>query len=363
MIRPRLLPIFALPGLLWASPAAAQTVQLPCAVASQQTIGGNEKNLIARYAKEGADLLASEDPADVQRGRERLLTPLRCPDVSAAFRVEYGNALQAAVRDAIQSGDDFRAANALLVAGMVASNNSVQAIDSALKSPRETVRAAAAVALQHTLREQVTGRARLTSTVAEGAVAGAGARLAVEPSPAVAESILVALRVGADRQSPLVSQSIRAIGQGVAGVFKAARAQEDPDLPAWTRAAERAAEALWRATYDAQSRQVDQAESLAVAEGGAQILAYARDRAANQETPLSDEERQSLSKAIDSAEGSLILIHSRLAGGASIEKSLTGAFADDPDRFIAEADQWIGAQGRLTRAPYRFKAEDLAASD
>lgn len=360
---PRNLALFLAALCLWAVPdALAQSVQLPCATVAQQSMSASDKDLINQYASEGLDLLASDDPADVQRGRERLLTPLRCPDVSAAFRVEYANTLQNGLRAAINSGDDFRATNALLVAGMLASNNSVQAIDNALKSnASDTIRAAAAVALQHTLREQVTGRARLTSTVVEGAINNAGARLAAEQSPAVAEAMLVALRVGADRQSQVIAQSITAIGTGTAGAFKNARAQDDPDTNAWSRAAERAAESLWGATYNAQARQVEQSESLAVAQAAAQIIAYIRDRATNEDNPITEDERASLTKAIDSAEGSLILIHSRLAGGAAIDKSLSAAFTRSGDEFAAEADKWIGPQGRLTKAPYRFKAEDLAA--
>lgn len=348
-------------SLSLAPSAIAQSAQLPCAVASLQTMGTNEKNLIAQYTAEGMDLLNSDDPADVQRGRDRLLTPLRCPEVSAAFRVEYGRALDANLKAAINSDDAFRATNALLVAGMIASNSSLQAIDNAMQSRSESTRAAAAVALQHTLREQVTGRARLTTTVAESAITNAGRRLAVETSPTVVESMIVALRAGADRDSPLVTQSLKALGDGAAGAFAKARSQAEPDPMAWARAADRTTETLWRATYDSQVREVNQDQSVAAAKACAYILAYIRDRAADDQRPISDEERELLAKSIDSAEAALILIHSRLASGSPVSKSLGDAFKRSPDAFAREADKWIADSGRLTKAPYRFDAEDLAA--
>lgn len=344
------------------SPAApAQSTQLPCAIASQQSIGSNEKNLIAQYATEGLKLLNADDPAEVQRGRERLLTPLRCPDVSASFRVEYGRALENALKATINSGDAFRATNALLVAGMIASNSSIQAIDAAMQSPVESVRAAAAVALQQTLREQVTGRARLTSTVAESAITSAGRRLAAETSPTVVESMIVALRAASANDSPLVTQALKAIGEGAAGAFAKARSDDEANPIAWARAAERTTETLWRATYDSQVRQIDQAQSIAAATACAHILAYARDRAADEDLPMSDEEQQLLAKSINSAEAALILIHSGVAGGAPVTKTLADAFERGPDAFAREADKWIGVSGRLTNAPYRLDADDLAA--
>ena len=359
---PRRLAFLAATALFALAPTAtAQTTQLPCAVASQQSIGSNEKSLIAQYTAEGLQLLNSDDPVEVQRGRERLLTPLRCPDVSASFRVEYGRALDNGLKAAINSGDAFRATNALLVAGLVASNSSLQAIDSAMQSRTESVRASAAVALQHTLREQVTGRARLTTTVAESAITNAGRRLAAETSPTVVESMIVALRAAADNDSPLVTQSLKALGDGAAGAFAKARRDADSDPIAWARAADRTTETLWRATYDSQVRAVDQAQSIAASSACAQILAYARDRITDEDREMSDEERELIAKSIDSAEAALILIQSKIVGGTPVAKTLADAFRKGPDSFAREADKWIGASGRLTKAPYRLDAEDLAA--
>ncbi len=347
-------------SLLAAAPAAAQPSHIPCEVASNQRLSEAEKKQIVAHAAEGVTLLASSDPAEVQRGREHLMTPLRCPEVSAAFRIEYWRAMESGIRAAIGSANDQSASNALLVAGTVAATGSLQAIDGAMTSGRESLRASAAVALQTTLRENTLGRVRLTGPVIEGTLSKTAQQMAKETSPAVFEAIVVALRAGAGEDQSVAVPAMRALGKGAAGAFASARKSADADPMGWAYAAERTTDTIWRTTYDAQVRTLDRQQGIDTAAACAQVIAYIRDRLADEDTPMSDAERAVLGRAIESAEAALILINSRVTTEPAGRKGLAAAFSQGGDAFAREADRWIGASGRLTKEPYGLDAAALS---
>jgi len=103
-LRPRgfvLLAASALAVCLPAPAANGQIQRIDEATARSVTLSGTQRDEVARFVETYAPLVFGEDPAESARGLEELLTPLRDPGVSVAFRQAIAQLLRQQIAESI----------------------------------------------------------------------------------------------------------------------------------------------------------------------------------------------------------------------------------------------------------------------
>ncbi|MEM8758224.1 MAG: hypothetical protein AAGF47_10645 [Planctomycetota bacterium] len=103
-------------------------------------------------AAAAAESLAGGDTAAIEEAREDAVRYLSQRRLSVSDRLAAEGALRDAIESAIESGDEFRTVNALLVAGYLVTPTSFQAIEPLLRDERPGVRYAAFKAMRDSMR-------------------------------------------------------------------------------------------------------------------------------------------------------------------------------------------------------------------
>lgn len=119
---------------LWCgSPAVAQSVTIPPATITATTpVSQTDQNTIRQYVAQWSPGLSSEDPSEIATSRTRLLAPLETDGIGVPFRLAYGNEVSAAVEPLLRENDELIVINALRILGEVATDRSVNSIETIL---------------------------------------------------------------------------------------------------------------------------------------------------------------------------------------------------------------------------------------
>lgn len=140
--------LLALFGACTALPARAQN-ELGPEIVRAATLPPDAGEKIDAAAR-ALDLLTSDDPAVIQRGRNALLAPLRDRRASVAFRTAYGDRLIPTLRELVRAERDLVAINALRIAGEAATSDSAAVLAGATTEKRVSVRYAAVAGIGRT---------------------------------------------------------------------------------------------------------------------------------------------------------------------------------------------------------------------
>ncbi|MCB9838074.1 MAG: hypothetical protein H6813_01945 [Phycisphaeraceae bacterium] len=315
---------------------------------------------ISAYASDKMAGLSGGDPLVVRKARADLLAPLRRADVESGFRLKYSSALQQAGLERLASdADDLVAINAIVVAGELATQLSVNVAEKALRDQREAVRYEAARSVGALLRAADLGAAAIPENQIDALFGVLRGRFGEEPSVQVIDAMIVAL--SAPSLDPeLRTRCVAALCDGAASA--AQRWRDQPD--------EQRALTVFRAIDNAYSEllavqgSVDRgfAQSAAVASG--QALVFLMDwLRAQPPTGMTEAQRQLAKDLGAAAERVLLLAHNALTGDLQDER-LTRPLKDFVDgkpgarleNVRAALEPWIGAKGRLHAAPYNVPA-------
>lgn len=352
-------------GLIASPPpsASAQGVgQVNCAMAAKQAFGADDQQQIGALVASAAQELGSDDASVSQRGRDRLLTPLLCPGVSVAFRLEYGKAVEPAMAPMVTAQNDRVAVNALRVLGELRTSGSIRMLGQALQSDRAVIRFGAASGFRTLLSSSDAGFPEREIERALDAVRGALQR---EQDAQVADALVVALAsTGASPDAR--TRAMGMMAETVAGRLKSLRAGAMGDAaPVWTALAYRAVFVSRQALIEDLGRggvNNDFARSGAVLAG--QVLAMARELVSDPGARAQSSLMQDLGGAVGVAEGLAVFSHNALTQQRINETNLRGSFesavaSGNPAPFVEAVGAWIGPAGRLTKAPYNAKPADF----
>jgi hypothetical protein len=115
------------------------------ALAGSTSLSAADTQAISAYVAQAVPNLAGE-PEAMRLARQAILAPLAQPSVSVAFRLELAKGVLPAITPLISDERDINAANALRIAGELATSNSLELIQRSIKTDKRiSVRVAAAL--------------------------------------------------------------------------------------------------------------------------------------------------------------------------------------------------------------------------
>ena len=137
--------VFAMLTLAPALPAIclAQVSTLDPAIVQKQAMSEKDKSDIESFVKANSAALGGKDAIALKNARNNLLKPLEKGAATAGFRIAYGAAVLNAVDSIIKTGEELQAANALRLAGELATSSAVSSVKLGLASDKPGVRYAA----------------------------------------------------------------------------------------------------------------------------------------------------------------------------------------------------------------------------
>ena len=141
----RHLAIFAILAIGPALPSVsvAQVSSLNAALAQKQALSDSDKAEIEAFVKANSSALSGTDAIALKNARNALLKPLEAKGTTAGFRIAYGAAILNVIDGIIKTGDELQAANALRIAGELATSSAASATKLGLASAKPGVRYAA----------------------------------------------------------------------------------------------------------------------------------------------------------------------------------------------------------------------------
>lgn len=213
----------------------AGTLAVACLVvpAGAQPIGGLRDDLITKitalssseteevrqFAEPRLAALASDDAAARERARAELVSSLRRPGVSVAFRQAYRGVMLDRLAPLASDARDETAINALLVLGELADDAAARVVMERTGDDRQTVRYAAIAALATSLRAARDQAPALTPATAGRIVDHLGERLRGErdawTADAVARALIAAGSIGRSEFAPAAQHAWVALAEGV----------------------------------------------------------------------------------------------------------------------------------------------------
>ena len=246
-----------LAGLARAGTLAVALLTAPCAA---QPIGGLRDDLITKItALSSAETdevrqfveprllaLAGNDAVARERARAELVSSLRRPGVSVAFRQAYRGAMLDRLTPLASDARDEVAINALLVLGELADDAAARVLLERTGDDRQTVRYAAIAALTTSFRAARDQAPALTPATAGRIVDHLGERLRNEPdawtADAVARALIAAGSIGRSEFASVSQNAWVALGEGVGDRLYSA--EPSPELRIVLLTAMRAGEAM-----------------------------------------------------------------------------------------------------------------------
>lgn len=353
---------------LTGAPALAQ-LSLPEQVVRATVLSDANKSELAAFATPLLADLSSDEPAKLQSARSKLIAPLLDPGVSPAFRLELSRLLEPELRKLLSDKRESIVVNALVIAGEIATSDSVAIANSSAKSPSGVVRYQAAYAVARTFEAlQASGEALRPDAAAELA-RGLQARLQSEQDPAVVGALVRAARAATSITKPgfepVRAPAIESLCRGLAS---RADLSTDKPLPVQGVDSMMGACVLLREQLGA-SLPNDTVRSAAEFAGA--VLSHTGKVVRKGAMPASDDPaeplgmRERYAQLAAAAENVVALASSRLSGGSQVRtrdlaQKLRASSKRDDAAFAEDVAAYVGASGVLTKEPFNISPDRFA---
>lgn len=349
-------------ALLGPSPLASAQDLPPV---STERLSPSQEAQVREYVQSRLSTLESDDPrgAEAARARRELVEPMRNRNTSVAMRQAFAGAAIPGLREMVASDDDQRAVSALLVAGNIGDQQSIDILRSGLDDDREVVQIGAAAgskAMVRVIDGRLGGRQAERQSQVQRML---GDKLALTRSGHVAQSLIGAL-TALPENPEFMALSSELIAREMVSQASLRRDQAPADALAngWAGAMERsvAAQLAYQRSAAIAGTQVSRETQLASARLAGITLSLVRDlldeaNDTEAETALAD-----YGRLIRASETLLILVQSNLSPGTSGQQVMGALITgSDVSGLIDAIDEWVGSGGTLTGAPYSFRASDF----
>jgi len=362
--RTRVLALAALVLGAVVSPAAAQLRDLPAQLIQQGTnFAEPQREQVRQYVEAFKADLSGEDPMAMKRARAKLEEPLNNPQVSIAFRIEYGRHLLPVLETLARSDRDILAANAMHLAGElatpIASDLLMATPGVGLNDQRAPVRHAAAFGLKRTFEHL-----RATSPVfqerdAVRVIDALARRIATEEDPYVLEGYARAFEAAVMVPQGRVKGLRAAAAASLAGAMSQyVRANQDrlEAAGAMIRAAQVLRDAVMGQGLPADEPRLPNETLREVGGFGGDLIAVVSCRLAN--PGAGEPDRPRLAAIAASGENVYYFAHSTLGSGTPLSLELAEKVRNGRDAEFAEAAaRYIGKSGVLTASPFNLPAD------
>lgn len=332
------------------SHAWAQGGSLGAAIMTSSDLTQPQKDEIRKLVDANKEGLRG-DPAAIKRSRNALLEPMKEPQISVAFRLEYTRQLSTVLRPLITDAREVVAVNALRLAGELATATSVEMLSDALKDKRAGVRYAAAAGFESTFQSLRRTVPALGGAQASRAIATLEQALLAETDPRVLEGLTLAMQEASKIPKAQVEgmRDVSTLSLARAVSAKAA----DRTIGAWADPAFRRAVLAVRTTVTNPNINEPelQATTLRQAAGMAgDLLALAAERMKSAGNGDAD-----LALMVNEAETAIFFISGKLGVTNAKEYKLHELVAQGKAaEFLRQVQQLIGPNGVLTSQNFGF---------
>lgn len=312
--------------------------------------------------------LSSESAVEVAEARRALVKPLRDPQVTAPVRIELATRLKSALTNAASGTAESSAVNALVIAGDLATVESLGVIEAGMRSPGAPVRYEAAYASMRVFQTAGSaGASPIRADAVDGHVRTLESWLKTEKEPMVVAALVRALAAAAENtKTEFASSRSRALVSLASGMESRADVSGNKDLsPAMLEAM-----LLALLTERDQSASIKNPEvSKAAARLAGQSLAHTI-RVLASGSRLSEVEgamiqpREMYAQVAAAAETVIAAAASQLDTGSGVSvrtynlgDTLRKGTVRDDAQFAIDAKKHVDAGGTLGKPPFSFQTE------
>ena len=343
-------------------PSALAQADITPDVRRSAQLSTDQTALVQRFVKDNSGGLGSDNPQSVRRNRVALLEQLADPQASPAFRVEFSKALVPLLRPMLSSGADMAIINALVLAGDLATGDSVALLRDALKSPKPAIRYQAAFGMRRTF-EALAAMATPTmrNDQSEEIVRELATRISAEEDALVVDGLIYA-GIEAARVLTLRSFALARIAGAVATKVKALTGGAGSEQ--LSGALLRASVGVRDALSSTQAGQTSPEAVKAAAELGGRLIAYCVRGVESKSLPMAQKGevdyviRELYAQLATTAE-TIVLLAATLQGATppesrKIGEKLKASTTISDASFGEDARLLVGRTGLLSKAPFSF---------
>ncbi|MBX3357797.1 MAG: hypothetical protein KF745_05145 [Phycisphaeraceae bacterium] len=355
----RLPTAFALAVVLNVPVALAQPC-IPSEIVQKISLTESDRQSIRSCVNTIKDGLAGDD-TQVRRARSAIVDLFRARNASVAFRVELGRMIEPVLAPLVADKRELVAANALQVAGEVGTQACLTLALRAMDDPRPAVRYAAAYACKLTFEglRDPTGAAVQAADVARALREIAG-RMATEKDPRVLEGDVrafeAAVFVPEGSAATVRATSVAELVKVMSSLVLKAKSDGVASIaPAAVRAGQVLRNATTGEKMDANEPAISSATLREIGGYGGDLMAVAKCRLAAGE--VSPDERSALEAMVRAGVNVYFFANSALGGSSGLDRPLGDLIRDgDSANFAKQVDEYIGANGVLTKPPFGLPA-------
>ncbi len=336
-------------------------------VRSTGSLTESQRETVGAFAASLLPGLSSESAVEVAEARRALVKPLRDPQVTAPVRIELATRLKSSLTAAAGGKAEASAVNALVIAGDLATVESLGVIEAGMRSTGAPVRYEAAYASMRVFQTAGSaGASPIRADAVDGHVRTLESWLKAEPEPMVVAALVRALAAAAENAKAEFSSSrSRSLVSLANGIEARADVSGSKDLsPAMLEAV-----LLALLTERDQSASIKNAE---VSKAGARLAGHALAhtiRVLASGSRLSDVEgaaiqpRELYAQVAASAETVIAASASQLSTGPaptirsySLGDTLRKGTVRDDAQFAIDAKKHVDSGGTLGKPPFEFAA-------
>lgn len=318
-----------------------------------------ETRQIREFVDRHAGQLASPDAQARSAARQALSQPLRDSQISVQFRLAYSRTLVPELERAYEAGDRTARIAILLLAGEIATDQSVRLAQNNITNSDPILRYQAAFGIGLTLNAVATRSPAITRQSVDRLIDTLASRIAAEQDPWVLDRIVrslsAAIGISAQGFEGTKSRTVALLADGVAGrVAGLASGESDqaaldrPILLVLLRAAEIVQQSLTRPP-------ISDPEAVAGARLGGELLALVSRVVAS--GAIDPEQRQLLIQIASTGENAIFFArsnHSRRRASPSPTTAGQALANRDNQGFLRQIEPLIGQGGALATEPFNL---------
>lgn len=338
-------------------------------------LSGEQISTVQRFIRDNTGSLASDNPQMVRRNRTALLEHLTDIQASPAFRVEFSKAIVPLLKPLVASEADLTVVNALVLAGDVATGDSMLILRDALKSAKPAIRYQAAFGMRRTFEALASmATPTLRSDQAEEGVSDLTKQLSVEADELVIDGLTYAT-IEAAKAPGLRNFALLRLCETLSVKLKSMSGGREQFAGALLRAGVGVRDALSATQVGGQGGQsgpLSAEATRACAELGGQLIAYCVRSVENKALPMAQRGeagysvREVYAQLATTAEN-IVLLAATLQGvqapqSRRIGDRLKTSTTSGDVSFGEDARLLVGKAGLLSKPPFSFDPTTFLAN-
>jgi hypothetical protein len=201
--------------------SVAQAQCIPTAIVEKISLSSDDEQMINACVASHTTNLGGSDAGLIKADRAKILEPFSSKQVSASFRVRYAKALLPVITPLAEKSDEIVAVNALVIAGELATDSSLDLITRQLSRSESAIRYQATYAATRAIETMNGAQPAVTAPKASELLRAIEKRIAEENDSLILDG-LIRTALASLNVADLRNQAVEVISRGVQKVIVAA---------------------------------------------------------------------------------------------------------------------------------------------